>query len=162
MQIGTPKVAGTRVLDTCDVVSPNPVVESCCLLIASLPELLALGKQELPKSEKHPVQKIVEKLVHFRLEFLLDDDSKNFKPGEWWATLENTENEWELKDMQKLSKAMGDFLRNMPKGTLGTSELISSDYADYGLQYILVCFYVLITDYARMTDYIRITNSYGL
>ena len=79
MQIGTPKVTGTRVLDTCDVVSPNLVVESCCCLIASLPDLLALGKQQFPEWEKHPVQKLVEKLVHFRLEFLLDDDSKNFK-----------------------------------------------------------------------------------
>ena len=73
-----------------------------------------------------------------------------------------TEFEFELKDMHKLSKAIGDFLKNLPKGTLGTSELISNDYADYGLQDVLVCFYVLITDYARMTDYIRITNSYGL
>ena len=73
-----------------------------------------------------------------------------------------TEFEFELKDMNKLSKAIGEFLKNVPKGTLGTSELISNDYADYGLQDVLVCFYVLITDYARMTDYIRITNSYGL
>ena len=73
-----------------------------------------------------------------------------------------TEFEFELREMLKLSKAIGDFLKNMPKGTLGTSELISNDYADYGLHYILVGFYVLITDYARMTDYIRITNSYGL
>ena len=86
MQIGTPKVTGTYVLDACDIVSPNPIVESCCLLIASLPELLALGKQ-FPESEKQPVQKIVEKLVHFRLEFLLDDDSKDFKPAKWWATI---------------------------------------------------------------------------
>ena len=73
-----------------------------------------------------------------------------------------TEFEFELRETSKLSKAIGDFLKNMPKGTLGTSELISNDYADYGLHYILVGFYVLITDYARMTDYIRITNSYGL
>ena len=72
-----------------------------------------------------------------------------------------TEFEFELREMLKLSKAIGDFLKNLPKGTLGTSELISNDYADYGLHYILVGFYVLITDYARMTDYIRITNSYG-
>ena len=109
MQIGTPKVAGTRVLDKCDVVSPNPVVESCCLLIASLPELLALGKQ-FPETEKHPVQKIVEKLDHFRLEFLLEDDSKHFKPAEWWATIMGTEFEFELKDMNKLSKAIGDVI----------------------------------------------------
>ena len=69
-----------------------------------------------------------------------------------------TEFEFELREMLKLSKAIGDFLKNLPKGTLGTSELISNDYADYGLHYILVGFYVLITDYARMTDYIRITN----
>ena len=75
-------------------------------MIASLLELVALGKQELPKSEKHPVQKIVEKLVHFRLEFLLDDDSKNFDPGEWWASIMKTEFEFELKDMNKLSKAI--------------------------------------------------------
>ena len=80
------------------------------------------------------MQKIVEKLVHFRLEFLLDDDSKNFDPGEWWATIMKTEFEFELKDMNKLSKVIGDFLKNMPKGTLGSSELISNDYADYGLQ----------------------------
>ena len=73
-----------------------------------------------------------------------------------------TEFELEIKDITKLNKAIGDFLKKMPKGTLGTSELISNDYADYGLHYILVGFYVLITDYARMTDYIRITNSYGL
>ena len=73
-----------------------------------------------------------------------------------------TEFEFELNDMNKLSKAISDFLKSLPRGTLGTSELISDDYEDYGLQDILVCFYVLITDYARMTDYIRITNSYGL
>ena len=89
MQIGTPKVIGTRVLQTCDIVSPNPVVESCCILIASLPELSMLGKQ-FPESEKLPVQKIVEKLVHFRLEFRLDDDSKDFKPADWWATIMGT------------------------------------------------------------------------
>ena len=134
MHIGTPKVAAVRVLETCDVVSPNPVAESCCLLIASLPELVPLGKEELPKSEKHPVRMIVEKLVHFRLEFLLDNDSKNFDPGEWLATIMKTEFEFELKVMNKLSKAISDFLKNVPKGTLGTSELISNDYADYGLQ----------------------------
>ena len=134
MQIGTPKVAGTRILETCDVASPNPVVESCCVLIASLPELVALGKQELPKPEKHPVQKIVEKLVHFRLEISLDDDSKNFDPGEWWASIMKTEFEFELKDMNKLRKVIEHFLKTMPKGTLGSSELIINDYADYGLQ----------------------------
>ena len=102
-------------------------------MIASLPELVVLGKQELPKPEKHPVQKIVEKLVHFRLEISLDDDSKNFDPGEWWASIMKTEFEFELKDMNKLSKVIGDFLKNLPKGTLGSSELISNDYADYGL-----------------------------
>ena len=45
-----------------------------------------------------------------------------------------TEFEFELKDMNKLSKVIGDFLKNLPKGTLGSSELISHDYADYGLQ----------------------------
>ena len=80
------------------------------------------------------MQKIVEKLVHFRLEFLLDDDSKHFKPAEWWETIMGTEFEFELKDMNKLSKAISDFLKNVPKGTLGTSELISNYYADYGLQ----------------------------
>ena len=89
MQIGTPKVVGTRILSDCDIVSPNPVVESCCMLIASLPELSMLGKQ-FPESEKLPVQKIVEKLVHLRLEFLIDDDSKHFKPAEWWATIAGT------------------------------------------------------------------------
>ena len=89
MQIGTPKVTGTRVLQNCDIVSPNPVVESCCFLIASLPDLLVLGKP-FPESEKQPVQKIVEKLVHFRLEFRLDDDSKDFKPADWWATIMGT------------------------------------------------------------------------
>ena len=158
MHIGTPKVAAVRFLDTCDVQSPNPVMESCCLLIASLPELLALCEQQFPESEKHPVQKLVEKLVPVRLEFLLDNDSKTFDPGSWLATIMKTEVEFDLKDMNKLSKAIGEFLKNVPKGTLGTSELISNDYADYGLQDILVCFYVLITDYARMTDYIRITN----
>ena len=163
MHIGTPKVAAVRVLETCDVVSPNPVMESCCLLIASL---LPQSQEELPQSEKHPVRMIVEKLVHFRLEFLLDDDSKNFKPEVWWESIMKTEFEFELKDMHKLNKSIGEYLKNMPKSTLGTYELISNDYADYGLQdthqCILVCFYVLITDYARMTDYIRITNSYGL
>ena len=134
MQIGTPKVAGVRILETCEVAAPSPVVESCCDLIASLPELVALGKQELPKSEKHPVQKIVEKLVHFRLEISLDDDSKNFDPGEWWASIMKTEFEFELKDMNKLRKVIEHFLKTMPKGTLGSSELISNDYADYGLQ----------------------------
>ena len=78
-------------------------------MIASLPELLALGKQ-FPETEKHPVQKIVEKLDHFRLEFLLEDDSKHFKPAEWWATIMGTEFEFELKDMNKLSKAIGDVI----------------------------------------------------
>ena len=168
MQIGTPKVAGARILEQCEISSPHPVMESVCLLIMSLPDLVALGKedplgrQELPKSGKHPVQMIVEKLVHFRLEFLIDEDSNNFDPAQWWATMMKTKFEFELKDMNKLSKAIGELVKKLPKGTLGTSELISDDHEDYGLQDTLVCFYVLITDYARMTDYIRITNSYGL
>ena len=72
-------------------------------------------------------------------EFLLDDDSKHFKPAEWWATIMGTDFEFELKDMNKLSKAIGEFLKNVPKGTLGTSELISNDYADYGLTCLLLC-----------------------
>ena len=45
-----------------------------------------------------------------------------------------TEFEFELKDMNKLRKVIEHFLKTMPKGTLGSSELIINDYADYGLQ----------------------------
>ena len=163
MQIGTPKVAGARILEQCDISSPHPVMESVCLLIMSLPDLVALGKedplgrQELPKSGKHPVQMIVEKIVHFRLEFLIDEDSKNFDPAQWLETMMKTEFEFELKDMNKLSKAISDFLKSLPRGTLGTSELITNDYADYGLQgdkthtKMYTCL-LLCTDYGLRTD----------
>ena len=122
-------------------------MESCCLLIASL---LPQSQEELPLSEKRPVRMIVEKLVHFRLDFLLDKDSKTFDPGLWLATIMKTEFELDLKDMNKLSKAISEFLKNLPKGTLGTSELISNDYADYGLQEY-TCL-LLCIDYGMRTD----------